>query len=56
MAAGGYILTEFPDGATLEREAYARPLLSYYPERTVSSCLKKLGERGPQAHVPQSDV
>lgn len=40
MAAGDYVLTEFPDDATLEREARACSLLAYCPERTFSFCLK----------------
>ena len=40
MAAGDYVLIEFPDNATLEREARACPLLAYCPERTFSFCLK----------------
>lgn len=37
MAAGDYVLTEFPDDATLECEARACPLLAYCPERTSRS-------------------
>lgn len=40
IAAGDYVLTEFPDDGTLEREARARQLLAYCPERTFSFCLK----------------
>ena len=39
MAAGDYVLAEFPDDATLEREARVCPLLAYCPERTFSFCL-----------------